>query len=544
MPSKGYGVAATNRRAIMKSVAVSKTRGPAEIADLVRSAEFAAAIVRLDERLADRPSFRDVELRVRLAIRRDPALAIDLLSRHRAHAGTPLARATAAMLEGAAFARLGDLASARARLAEAESAVPRPASEANGALRCEIAHQRALASWIARDLAEARAAIPPIDDPRASETLAIEIAVLHGAIAAAAERFAEQGAILLDAAARLRALPQPSVLHRATVASQLSYLAREFPNGELGRVARAEFDAIVWPAGGDLDDIRYRMLRSIGWAYAIGGDYFTAFRTLKAASLAATSDAWRTQASADRATLATALDEPRFAEQEFDDAREFAERTRWETLRGEERFALLGLAELAAQRDPSLALGYVARYRREGAPMDRTLASADDRRVEAMESYSLGIVRASLGERPEAVRLITRAWEIYHEIGYVFREGRAAVALAALTRDGIWQERAERALASLDRRWLTTPIERAFAAGGEREPGGGARGGSVADGNPLTPAQEAVYRLLLDGFDAETISGRLGRSTNTVRNHIKAIYRAYGVRSRGALLAQAHRSGS
>jgi DNA-binding NarL/FixJ family response regulator len=60
----------------------------------------------------------------------------------------------------------------------------------------------------------------------------------------------------------------------------------------------------------------------------------------------------------------------------------------------------------------------------------------------------------------------------------------------------------------------------------------------------LTPAQQAVFELLLHGRGTDEIARTLGRSAFTVRNHIKAIFKAYQVSSRSALIVKATRGPS
>ncbi len=55
----------------------------------------------------------------------------------------------------------------------------------------------------------------------------------------------------------------------------------------------------------------------------------------------------------------------------------------------------------------------------------------------------------------------------------------------------------------------------------------------------LTPAQRAVFDLLMDGRGTAQIAKELGRSTFTVRNHIKAIFKVFGVTSRPELIVRA-----
>ena len=58
----------------------------------------------------------------------------------------------------------------------------------------------------------------------------------------------------------------------------------------------------------------------------------------------------------------------------------------------------------------------------------------------------------------------------------------------------------------------------------------------------LTPAQRRVYELLVSGAATGDIAESLGRSVFTVRNHIKAVLKAYGVNSRSALLSLSMRN--
>jgi DNA-binding NarL/FixJ family response regulator len=48
----------------------------------------------------------------------------------------------------------------------------------------------------------------------------------------------------------------------------------------------------------------------------------------------------------------------------------------------------------------------------------------------------------------------------------------------------------------------------------------------------LTKAQQAVAILLADGLDNDQLAAELGVSLNTVKTHLSAILRKYGLRSR------------
>jgi DNA-binding CsgD family transcriptional regulator len=56
----------------------------------------------------------------------------------------------------------------------------------------------------------------------------------------------------------------------------------------------------------------------------------------------------------------------------------------------------------------------------------------------------------------------------------------------------------------------------------------------------LAPAQREVLRLLSQGLSEEEVATALGRSYHTVHNHVRSIYKRFGVHSRAELLAKLH----
>lgn len=506
----------------MKNPALARSQPSLdEIYQAARRAEFTVAAEALDDLLAKRsPSAEAVLLRGRVALRlRKPAEALELVTRHASAFASAATAGEAALIAGAAYARLGDEKAAIAQFKRAAGWATEYET-----LRAHVLYERAAAAWIARKLDAADKLLAELAKLEPTGDALIEARVLQSVVAASRENLAEQGALLLEALQLVHAQPKPPVLHWAVIASQIAYLAREMPSRALRDAAFAELTRVPWTS--DLADYRFTMLRAVGWRSALEGDYFNAFRHLKDARCVAPTDAWRVMSSCDRAYFATVLGERRWAEQELNDAHELAASVPWATLDGEERFALSVLAELFAPRDPALALSYVAKYKDAGSRFSRTLASHDDRRVDAMESYSFGIVQKALGETEEAVRLLRDAWKVYDRIGYDWRAGRAALGLAAATGDDDWKVRAAPKLQGYERSWLSSDR--------------GANAFPVpAQASALTPARRAVYELLLRGLSTAQIAAEQQRSEFTVRNHIKAIFKAFGVTSRPALIARA-----
>jgi DNA-binding CsgD family transcriptional regulator len=489
-----------------------------------RRADFSVAAAALDE-VAARVGWSPEAalLRARIYLKREPAVALAHLARTAPAFVRSHERAESEMLQGVSYARLGDAVAANSCFANAERLLD-PAYE----LARELTYQRAAAAWIVRDLAAAEQLLDGLE-ARATGDLELEVLVLRGTIASARGDVAGQGAIMLEALGRVHASSDRSVLHWAAIASTIANLAHELPGTSLRDAAFAELGAVPWTQ--DLAERRFAMVRSVAWRRALDGDEFNAFRLLKEAASLAPTDAWRVTAYCDRAYFATALGERRWAEQELSDAHELAARVEWNALDGEERFALSELAELFAPRDAALALAYVARYKDCGKRYARTLSSHQDRRVDAMEAYSFGVVQAALGRRDEAVRLLQEAWNVYDALGYDWRAGRAARDLFSVTGDDAWRARAAGKLAAYPRSWLAiaTPDTSVAAS-------------APPELSALTPAQLAVYRLLLRGLSTAQIAAEQSRSEFTVRNHVKAIFKAFGVNSRPELLARAHKT--
>ena len=490
-------------------------------------AEFVAARRRLHEILDAEPSNADAALllaRVDLRLG-DPSQALAGLARHlraarRAHKGE------AALLKAVAFARLGDAKSSRAQFRLAESLIG-----ANDELRGELVYQLAACAWMDRRLDRAAKLLERLPAQR-DANLDLHVAILRGAVASANENLPAQGAVLLDALRHVRR-DRVDVYLYAMLVTHVAALAVELPSPQLREAAISHVDDVPWTA--DISDLHFHAARAVAWRRALDGDEFNAFRRLKEALAAARSDAWRVAALTDRAYLAAALGEQRWAAQELRDAHELASTIDWSAVAGEEKLALPVLAELFAQRDPAVAIGYVTTFSGVGKNYPRILSSRRDRRVEALEAYSLGKVQLALGEREEAKRLLKDAWTIYDRLGIAWRAGRAALALAQVDDAEKWRTRARAALDAYPRSWLA------------REASGRGAAPPLApapDAAKLTAAQRAVFELLLEGRGTDEIARVLGRSAFTIRNHIKAIFKAYGVSSRSALIVRATRGGA
>ena len=388
-----------------------------------------------------------------------------------------------------------------------------------------------------RKLDEAEKEIKPILAARDSEFY-VQVLILNGALYAARERYENQGSTLLEALRVVLSSETRDVFPWGHLISQLSILSRELPNPSIRNKAIEQVDMVPWTE--DLAEPRFISLKAVGWRRALQGDYFNAFRYLKQAAACAHTLPWRVMASCDRAYLAASLGEVRWSEQELQEASELAERVEWRAIDGEERIALLLLAELNAPHDGALALSYVARFQETGDRFNAVLSFNADRRVEALVAYSLGYVRQHLGDREEAEDLYRKAFTIYDAIGYDWRAARAAMGLFQVNRDARWLDEAAKKLRPYPLSWLANHLKNLVPADiSSIRPIETATKRRAAE--DLTPAQAEVYELLLTGAATREIAKKLGRSEFTVRNHIKAVFKKLKVNSRAALLSAAFR---
>jgi DNA-binding CsgD family transcriptional regulator len=487
-----------------------------------RAARFQSAAQRLAG--VDTPEAHLLLARTQLRLGA-PSQALAVLTRVGASAKREQ-RAEAAMLKGVAFSRLGDAASSRSQFSAAQRLL-----RAGEALQAEAIYHQAACEWIERRLDRASALLERLPQERSAD-LNLHVSILRGAIASASQNLAAQGAILLEALRLCGNGGQVETYLYAMLVTQIASLAVELPSAELRDAALARIDMVAWTP--DIGDLHFHAVRAVAWRHALEGDEFNAFRRLKHALAAARTDAWRVAALADRAYLAQALGEKRWAAQELRDAHELAAKVDWAGVAGEEKLALPVLAELFAARDPAVAIGYATTFSNVGKKYPRILSSSKDVRVEALEAYSLGKVQLAMGERTEAKRLLANAWKIYERIGVLWRGARAALALAEIDDAQKWRARASSALTAYPRSWLAR----------ERGAAPSAQNVLPAQAAALTQAQRAVLGLLLEGHGTDQIAKIRDCSTFTVRNHIKAIFKTFGVSSRSALIVKATRGTS
>lgn len=447
----------------------------------------------------------------------DPPAALRVLLRRRSGRFTRRERIVRDTLLAEAFARTKDFDSADQRL----SAALASAKELDDhELMSLVGYRYVRRHLFAENPAAARVYL---NLTRSSDTRVAKVYASYAEtlILPYEERAHEQGARLLEL---LRLLGPPDgefIDVRAWSTHTLAALAREFfiPGATL-EVER-QLAGAAWPE--DFAANLFQTLKSLAWSKALQGDYFSAFRLLKRASLAAPSEAWRVVAACDRAYLARSFGENRWSRVELEDAEDLARGVEWSSAKGEERAGLLLLAELSSAFDTSRSAAYLARYR-ELNRIPSPLHYGSDARIDAFAQYSSGIVEIALANENQGIACLRKALIVFERFGYDFRAARCLVAEYDVRPNPELLSRAHEKLRDFEQSGLFAQLR--------------------SHGNvrvSLPHMQQRVLQHMCRGESTMQIAKALGRSRYTVSNHIKRIFKAFGVSSRAALLAKALR---
>jgi DNA-binding CsgD family transcriptional regulator/tetratricopeptide (TPR) repeat protein len=311
---------------------------------------------------------------------------------------------------------------------------------------------------------------------------------------------------------------EPDEHYRAKALMTLALLCRELPLPEQTLRVRQTYDKMEWTTGTVLP--HFQTTRFLGWVEALQGNEVGAFGLFRTAMSLAPSDAWRVLCLTDRAYLARNTGEQSFATDLLHDAHGLAKKVAWHDTADEERSALIVLAELFADVDPAVSQQYLAQFRSLTASVLPGLSYGTDPRVRAFANYSSGMALMRFGERAEAVRLLSEAWEIFHAFGYGWREALCAFALHEATSEIDWLNKARHAIAPWPRSWIARDI---------------ATAGQKRERSAPSTAQRRVLELLLEGKSNAAIAKALGRSPYTVRNHISQLFKNFRVTNRTQL---------
>jgi DNA-binding NarL/FixJ family response regulator/tetratricopeptide (TPR) repeat protein len=486
----------------------------------VRSARYGDALAILDG-CEDWPEHvRDVAIVLKAeALRLNPVGALEWLTSVSDAATTPAGRFGYELVVGRAFANVRDFDSARAHYAAAERLV---GAEPDGPLT--LAYHRSRLAWMAHEF-----------DPNAPDVAA---SVAHPdpniAMAALGTRAWHHGSLgdlhaqISDfrLALALLDLETDEPLDVGVAAVTLHALARaafETADGEAMADVRGRYEQIVWTEGIAVE--RFTVLRTLGWDSFMRGRSGAAQWAFKDALGYAPSTAWAVMARLDRAFVARIAGNEPWAQEELAEADRLSHAVQWQSTFGEERIALLTLAILSAPANAARAQRYASTFSSIGTEAIHPSLAVDNR-ARALARYAQGQIDAVLGQVAAAERALRDAYEIYVDINYAFRAAMTASALAEVTGEPSWREKAALHASA----YPSCPLAVSSPAVGAPEP---------AMPATLSPFQRQVARTLAGGAEIAEVSRALSRSIYTIERQVAAVYEAFGVRTRAEFLASA-----
>ncbi len=484
--------------------------------------EITAAASEYDAHASSAP-YSATLLRAHIHLKKGDHAAARALLQTKPPARDPEAQTRRALLSGMAHVLDGRFDVADEEFARAEGLL---AKSGDRELSAQLAHRRLMRYAADGKIARAQEYLAAA---RAGSSLETYVNAAFGEqyILSRQLRFREQAEVNLRILERLGLTLGDQEEARIHAVWNVAILAREIHLPDALEIVHRHIDARPWPA--DWTRHRFETLKALGWSHALRGDYFNAFRWLKHA-LAQTSDdgsddarARRCVAHLDRAYLARSNGERIFERQEIEEAAELADSVRWNAIDGEERVALLLLAELFATIDVGRATYYIAKY--DGLPTatHRYQHFSGDERAQHLANYSRSVVDVASGHKKSAAALLKKAYSFYERVEYSWRAGRCALRLRELTNDERWSARAREMLRNYSASWLAKELH-------QKDP---------ASALGLPPMQRKVFDGICRGLSNADIAEELGRAEFTVRNHVKELFKRFNVNSRSALIAQA-----
>lgn len=462
---------------------------------------------------------RGLLLRAEIAVRRDAVSALELLARVNDLFHSDEGRFGYYIASSKAYAQCRNFEAARDMLDAAAQLATRLDDDA----LAHVAYHRSRLRWLSQefdpDSPDMRTAVGASDIGLRFEALAVR-SWMH----AGREDFVAQVRDL-RASVDLAAAHLEHCDYRALgrTLHALLRLALELGDDEAVAAAERVFNEIAWTA--DLREEQFLSMRALAWHAFLRGESARAQWLFRDSKEIAPNDAWRVMAHVDRAYVARMARNDAWATDELYQAHAYARNVVWSNTFGEERQALVTLSILFANVDMALAQHYVSTYIRLGTEsMDPSLTLVSDRRAQAYRQYASGHVQRVLGNGTLAARSFESAYRIFSEIGYHFRAALAAEALAGLTSQDHWQERAREHAAYFPHSKLSE--------GHRHEPRQAA--GGLAQ---LSPLHQRLALALAEGLDTAELSRRFSRSEFTIRREADAVMRQLNVHSRHELRA-------
>jgi len=435
---------------------------------------------------------------------------------------TPDNHATQLMLQAVIEARERNTSGAEALFARALEL------KTHHRLRAEINYERALVQFLTQRYDSVRStlrAIRPFAD-----LVSVKAIELEGRIDLARGSYRSAQAAFSTALTELDKCAEIDMLLRASLLCEFSEMVAELDHDQGDRLVH-EAERVTW----DHSVVREQVqtLRYIGLAHRRAGRLDDAMRLFGEASSIAPGSPWEILGVAECACLCIDQDNSWGARGYVTLARRLAEQVEWDTVLGEQRVALLVLAQALARLNEGVAAQTLVEQFRITAQseMPRFDGHSNLDRRSTCTQHTIGLVHAACGDIAtgrEALSGVHLAWS---RIGYRWR------ALEALND-----------IKRIDPRrmpdWLlngASNVHRKMLAGEERTL---ARAGNQTSGAALRERFARQYdikslrladilQLAVRGRTNQEIAHELGLAERTVKNKVIQLYGIVGVVNRG-----------
>jgi len=424
-------------------------------------------------------------------------------------------------LLGTAYARSGDVERGLTLLQEADALAK------SDQLRAEVALGVGLAHYARRDFALAEKALDAVDPSATVEhARALEcrgwIAKCRGAFPAAVSAFEA-------ALAELDRSPQRDRFLEANLVMVLGNLAAELLDSARWDEIERRAERIAWDGIG-MSYYRFWHQLNVSMMAEMYGRPREALQAARSAALGSPSNAFRTFAHCRRAAVLLAYEELLGYADLAATIREEFDAIDLPALRAFEEINLAAVvvATLAQIGD---ADGAAATFARLGAMAPAQLALLTDEPLKrGYLAYVEGLLADANHDAFTAQHRYRESFRMFEAIGLPRRALLAGLRLVEVNGDPA-------ALAYVDKVSIRLPatswvrVRAATARQRRSDP-------LFAE---LSRAQRDVLALLYDGRSTAEIAAHRGRSTQTIRNTVSALFKAFGVDNRAALVSECRR---
>lgn len=481
-------------------------------------------------------------LRARALVTLSPAGAIAILQDERWPKLPGRFQAEAALLRGRAHTKLGALEAAATCFALAHDYLEQEAVFDHD-LFCEIELSTGTMMIAGMRIEEAERIANALyankrPSPHAGPTLA-----LMAEIAWCRKDSRRSAEYLLQALRSISIDTNPDVQLWAETVKRLAVVIQYSATPATRQAAAAHAAALPWTE--ELADMHSQVRRLLGMRALLDGEISEGLALLRSAGTTPSASLrCRLKAILDHAEMSRCLDEPFAFEEYLWEATALAQQVDWKTVAWGDREALLQLAEMHARTDPALALSFASQFEALGGFGAANMQRAANAAIAAsQQNYCLGVLYIETGQKNRGIALLEAAYAGFVNLRINWVAGITAIVLAEATNSMIWRSCARECLAEYPNSYLSKRLARLNRVGDSAVRNLQNVSIEHETVRSLTPTQRTVYLRLLENASIPDIAADLDRSTLTVRNHIQAIFRKFGVNTRAELVF-AHLEGS